>query len=456
MSKKNFVILGLFAVLLTLSINQNAIAGADWQEKQKELFAKLGVKPGDVIDKSNWEKAKDIVPEPVVNWVKNGEWIIKVGEMQYDLDFTPEWYALSAKNKGKYGLGSKKEIIDLSTGKFPKYIAGMPFPDVDIKNDPDGAMKRMHNTVVSRCINGSYDDVAEPEGGNLQWVGKGGYERGIRVSMRKYYYWNRPNGEQPNPNDYLYTTSTLAHWPYDISGTAQLYFRYLDGRDDDVYAYVPAIRRVKRLSGANRSDPFMGADSTFDDQDGWDGQNESMTWSYIGETVMLMPKFEGDTKTAKEMKKNQQGAWQYYIKDGLKYGWEDKTWSGVPYAYVNAVWVPREMWIIKAVPKDPYYAYGIMEFYVDKLSGIPVFDKKYNKAGEYWKFVIYQPCMVDIPDPKYAATAHAFNVAGPLLAVDEKTHHAMCMPLDDITQIADSPRVNPRDFTPQNLRVLTK
>ena len=156
------------------------------------------------------------------------------------------------------------------------------------------------------------------------------------------------------------------------------------------------------------------------------------------------------------MKKNKRDAWEYYIKDGLTMGWEDETWSGAPWAYVNAVWVPREMWILKAVPKDPYYAYGMLEFYVDKLSGLPIYDRKYNRAGEYWKTVIYQPCMTLIPDPKYTSTAHAFNVTGPLTVVDDKTHHALVMPMDDIRQMADSPRIHPRDFSPQNLRVLTK
>ena len=143
------------------------MAGADWQEKQKAMFAKVGVKPGDVIDNSNWEKAKDIVPESVVNWVKKGEFIIEVGEFKYDFDYTPEWYALSAKNKGKYGLGAQEEIIDLSTGKFPLYLKGMPFPDADVKNDPDGAIKKMHNTIVAKQVNNSYDDFADPDGAKI-------------------------------------------------------------------------------------------------------------------------------------------------------------------------------------------------------------------------------------------------------------------------------------------------
>ena len=56
-----------------------------------------------------------------------------------------------------------------------------------------------------------------------------------------------------------------------------------------MYAYVPAIRRVKRLSGANRSDPQMGSDMTMDDSQGFAGHIESMKWTYMGKKIILKP-----------------------------------------------------------------------------------------------------------------------------------------------------------------------
>ena len=109
MNRKKSIILSLLTTFLFIFITQSAIAGADWQEKQKQMFARIPVKPGDVVDQSNWEKVKDILPESVVNWVKRGEWILKIDEFKYDFDYTPEWYELSAKNKGRYGLGAVKE-----------------------------------------------------------------------------------------------------------------------------------------------------------------------------------------------------------------------------------------------------------------------------------------------------------------------------------------------------------
>jgi hypothetical protein len=420
------------------------------------MFEQIPVKPGDVIDTSNWEKVKDLLPQGIVNWAKRGEWVLKIDEFKYDFDYTPEWYELSAKNAGRYGLGAVKEVIDLKTGKYPMFVRGMPFPNVDLKNDPDGATKLMHNNNLCLQMNGSYDNIGTTEAGTLQWIGRGGYERAIKADMQRFYYWNRPDKEWPNPHDYMHKTVVPVTWPFDLTGTVQLYIRHLDGRDDTVFVYVPAIRRIKRLSGANRSDPFMGADSCMDDADGYSGHVESMKWSYVGEKVVLCPKFEGDMHKPKVMKRNDFGAWEYFTQDGVLMGWEVEGWKGEPWAFVNATWAPREMWIIKAEPIDPYYAYGILELYIDKLSRLAVFDAKYNRAGEYWKMMLNLHPMNVIPDPKYAPTGHAFNLNGPMVVVDEKTHHAMGQPIDEIRQMSDSPRVHPRNITPQKLRTWSK
>ena len=74
------------------------MAGADWQEKQKQMFAQIPVKVGDIIDKSNWEKAKGLLPEQILATVKAGDWILKIGEYEFDDDYTEAYYKLSAKN----------------------------------------------------------------------------------------------------------------------------------------------------------------------------------------------------------------------------------------------------------------------------------------------------------------------------------------------------------------------
>ena len=72
-------------LILFISV-QTVNAGADWQEKQTQMFAQIPVTPGDVIDQSNWEKVKDILPEAIVDWAKRGEWVLNIDEFKYDFD----------------------------------------------------------------------------------------------------------------------------------------------------------------------------------------------------------------------------------------------------------------------------------------------------------------------------------------------------------------------------------
>jgi len=52
---------------------------------------RAAVQPGDVIDKSNWQKIEGLVPEPLLNWIKQGD-SIKIGELKYNpAEFSPSF-----------------------------------------------------------------------------------------------------------------------------------------------------------------------------------------------------------------------------------------------------------------------------------------------------------------------------------------------------------------------------
>jgi len=52
--------------------------------------------------------------------------------------------------------------------------------------------------------------------------------------------------------------------PPDLRDTALLVLEQ-EGRPDDYFLYLPALGRVRRVSGAQRSDSFMGTDLTYED-----------------------------------------------------------------------------------------------------------------------------------------------------------------------------------------------
>lgn len=53
--------------------------------------------------------------------------------------------------------------------------------------------------------------------------------------------------------------------PKNLKGTAFLTYDYPDGRDDDQWLYLPALRKVRRISAADRGGYFLGTDFTYED-----------------------------------------------------------------------------------------------------------------------------------------------------------------------------------------------
>jgi len=54
--------------------------------------------------------------------------------------------------------------------------------------------------------------------------------------------------------------------PADIRNTSFMNWSYSDeGKSDDQWIYLPALKRVKRISSDSKSDYFMGSDFTYDD-----------------------------------------------------------------------------------------------------------------------------------------------------------------------------------------------
>jgi hypothetical protein len=54
--------------------------------------------------------------------------------------------------------------------------------------------------------------------------------------------------------------------PRDVAGTAYLSFSYdAESRDDDRWLYLPAMKRIRRITGSGKNDDFMGTDFTYED-----------------------------------------------------------------------------------------------------------------------------------------------------------------------------------------------
>lgn len=73
--------------------------------------------------------------------------------------------------------------------------------------------------------------------------------------------------------------------PMDVKGTSFLSWEYDNpGTDDDKWLYMPALRKVRRISGKSTKDYFMGSDFTYDDMG--DRNVDEDTHTLAGEAVV--------------------------------------------------------------------------------------------------------------------------------------------------------------------------
>lgn len=143
---------------------------------------------------------------------------------------------------------------------------------VDARDDGDDLIQKMKQRLVDRR-----GDVRERE----------------MISLRKDY------GKDSKSITYF-----LA--PSNVRDTALLTWDY-DGveKDDDQWLYLPALKKVRRISSSDRGDYFMGSDFTFEDIK-QTPELEDYNWSLIGSEnldghdVWLV---EGEPKTD-DLKKN--------------------------------------------------------------------------------------------------------------------------------------------------------
>ncbi len=382
-------------------------------------FAMADVSPGEVIDKSNWEKAQGFLPEQILEWVKKGYLIMNIGALKYNMKdaFAPSVYETFTTNVGKYDVDKHGELIDQKTGKYPYDIYGIPFPVIDEK-DPNAGFKIAHNMRTGRSSGGHlYAEI------DHCWVSPRGFERKINFSYITYQYTGNPTAKGiPNPDHFERTNIFKVTAPFDLAGTAIMAWNYQGPVEDANFAYVPAIRRVRRTSPASRSDALFGSDFCIDDGDLFEGKISTMNWKLIGKTIGI---FAHRSEAPLRWIRYPDGGYGFPkdFKNYLKYGWEVPGWKGAPWAPANAVWVKRPVYIVEAYAKDPYYNYGRQIFWFDAESFQPLYKIIYDRAGKYWKggLMVY----ITYDTGQKVGDFDKFNdPSGGEVFFDERTNHA--------------------------------
>ena len=146
--------------------------------------------------------------------------------------------------------------------------------------------------------------------------------------------------------------------PFDIKGFVAVKSRYKDiSRPDDFVTYIPAIRRVRRLSGTDTQDPLVSSDWTWDDWRNWWVKMSSEIWP-------MEVKMDEETIAL-----SQSGYFPYKLKDNM----------------IVAYWEKRPVWVLDQRMKDLTYLYRRQKIYVDKETYAPLVKIIYDQDENLWK-----------------------------------------------------------------------
>jgi len=330
-------------------------------------------KEGDTISFDKIESLKNFLPPEF--WANRDFFFyegmkMEIGPFKKDYSEPPEWRAATDKFKGQAKIGPDESLEN--------YTAGDPFDpaSIDCKGDPNAGVKHMWNF-------------------NYQWDGDGSDTHYF------YSYWDR--GEEL-PLYYEGTSKTvrLAHRvepdlldknqgdlfrgekrvnafgievdaPFDARGILVMTYRYKDSdkpraqaKNDDTWVYVPTLRRVRRISTAQRTDAVSGTDFTFDDLRSFAGIVTQYTWQCLGEMDILAPV---NSKVQ---------AYPYA---------KDHNFGPYGLSYADDRWELRHAVKVRMKPKNTDHPYHHKDIYIDTQTYNALYSFAYDQKEELWKII---------------------------------------------------------------------
>lgn len=320
------------------------------------IYAQTEAKAGDVINSGNLNEYEAYFPVMMQKFIKDGAdgiseaTVIEVKDPVVTLPL-PAFVEASKKNVGKVILNPDNTI----TG----HEAGFPFPDA---KGPDLEKKAIWNFYYR--WRGDNQVLKPPRAIGSAIQRKHGTIRTAKMAYAMVNLTNRvsqqPFPSLPNP-DGVFWIQVMKFLQPPNKDMRTLTFRYLDDKKaDDMWVYVPTLRRTIRMVSSERSNPVAGSVASWDDFFGFDGKISQFTYKLIGEEKILA--LMDQKKTIKDFP-------EHYRKP---------IYDSEPYEVRDAVAVE-----IKA--KDPRYPESKREIWITRDIWYSPYAMTYDKNGELWK-----------------------------------------------------------------------
>jgi hypothetical protein len=331
-----------------------------------------GFKEGDVISFQEIEKLKPFLPPEF--W-SNRDFFFFEG-MQLEIgpafrDYSPAevYLQATARNGDSVQLGPENSLEN--------YRAGQPFPmdEIDCRGDPQAGAKIAWNFVRrwegfggTARFRYTYWDRGEEL--PLFYEGRG---TGVDLAYRPEPQFNESEGDVFRGEKRYAANGPEVEEPFEARGIALLTYRYKasfkpadQAKNDDTWVYVPTLRRVRRISTAQRTDAVSGTDFTLDDLFSFNGVVPQYEWECLGEMDLIAPV---NTKVK---------AYPYT---------RDHNFGPYGLSFADDVWELRHAVKIRFTPRNADHPYHHKDIYLDKNSLEPLYSFAYDRKEELWKII---------------------------------------------------------------------
>jgi len=331
-------------------------------------------KEGDVISFKDIDKLKQYLPKEV--WDNRDFFFYEGMALEigpFDRDYSPAqvYKDATAKFKGQAKLGPD--------GSLDNYTAGQPFSmeSIDCKGDPDAGTKIIWDfhyrwAPLSGLSSFYYSYWDRGEELPLYYEGISG---GVQLAHRAEPSSVAEGGDLFRGESRTDAFGAEVNAPFDARGIMLLSYRYKDSekpltqaRNDDTWVYVPTLRRVRRISTAQRTDAISGTDFTLDDLFSFNGIVPQYEWTCLGEQDIVAPM-------------NTRVKGYPYVK-GQNFG---------PYglSFASDRWELRHAVIVRMKPRNADHPYHHKDIWIDKQTLQPLYSAAYDQKQELWKLIYH-------------------------------------------------------------------
>jgi len=370
----------------------------DFQQLATPATAPLPV--GTIITPKNWEQYQDYMTETMRVMFRGDHHFKMPPDLQIvvgprtPLPLPKLFQAATEKYSGSATLAPAPSIAPGAL-MLQGYKGGLPFPD---PKEPNRAMKIEYDSWFTYSPTNNYQGVpviiSDRFGDNI-------YEYVEAVEGRPGYNYDpsHPEFDPLMPDIYKFTYDEITT-PEELKYTASLNQWHLDPlKFTDLYAFVPALRRVLRLSPAAVCSPIAGTDVTNDD-DCSNGSNcqqlPLFAATLLGEKkVLAIANLKLESLIASFTTALGDPKYWYTNPDEIKPlgGWLMPRPSA-------ASWELRDVYVV-AVRRLPSlrkgYCYGTRVFYIDKENWHSISPDLWDSQQRYWKGGTYFFTALPIP-----------------------------------------------------------